>query len=91
MRPIVYQIWFGVTVILLIVAGYLQSQMLKHRIPRQGLLHPWWWRRGFTMITDPANYTETGQFYRRWTIRLELASMIWMFMVVVIFAATPRG
>jgi hypothetical protein len=71
-------------------ASYLQSQMLKHRIPRKGLLRPFWWSRGFTIVTDPANYTETGQFYRRWTIRFEMASIIWMFMVVFIFAATPR-
>jgi len=87
---LVFYVWLGGTVILLMGASYLQSQMLKHRLPREGLLHPFWWGRGLTIVTNPANYTETGQFYRRWTIRFEVTGIIWMFMIVFIIAAFPR-
>lgn len=89
MNPKVVHIWLGVAFILNMGAWLLRSQMLKYRIPREGLLHPFWWR-GFTIITDPANYTEAGQFYRRWTIRFEVAAMIWMFSIVFVFAALSR-
>jgi hypothetical protein len=83
-RLTVFHIWLVVTAVLLTGASYLQSQMLNHRIPQKPLLHPFWWRRGFTILTDPAAFTETGQTYRRWTIRAELAAILWMLAIVLI-------
>jgi len=82
--------WLAVCLVLLLGHVCLSVGMLNHRISRKGLLLEWWLRR-LTVLTNPADFTETGQIYRRWAIRFEVALGIWMFLIVFILAAAPRG
>jgi hypothetical protein len=89
MRSVGLYIWLAITAFLMIGASYLKSQMLKHRAPGTAILSPFWWGRGFTILTSPTSFTGEGQFYRSWTVRLELACMLWMFGGLIFFIFAP--
>jgi hypothetical protein len=80
MHAVVYSfttLWVAVAVILMLWDGYLSIQMINHRVPKE---RPWSWFGGrrFSFQTDPADYTEVGQAYRRKSIRVEMALLAWI-------------
>jgi hypothetical protein len=77
-----FPLWIGVTLILFFWDGYLSLQMLNYRVPKE---RPLFGGRKFSFQTDPADYTEIGQIYRRKSIRLEIALLSWVFGSVVVF------
>jgi hypothetical protein len=66
-------IWGVVAVILMLWDGYLAVQMENYRIPGTPRLKG----RGFSFQTDPAHFTEIGHAYRRRSVRVELALLVW--------------
>jgi hypothetical protein len=83
----VFALWIGVTLILFLWDGYLSLQMYNYRIPKK---RPFFGRRKFSFQTDPADYTEIGQIYRRKSIRMEIAFLTWVFgtlVVVIVISA----
>jgi hypothetical protein len=66
-------IWGGVAVILMLWDGYLAVQMENYRIP--GTPRPK--GRGFSFQTNPAHFTEIGQAYRRRSLQVEMALLVW--------------
>ena len=86
MHVVVYSLtalWIGATLILMLWDGYLSLQMFNHRIPKE---RPMFGGRKFSFQTDAADYTETGQIYRRKSIRVEIALLIWGFSVPIILS-----
>ncbi len=66
-------IWGGVTVFLMLWDAYLSIQMENYRIPGTPRLKG----RGFSFQTDTTHFTEIGQAYRRRSVQVELALLVW--------------
>jgi hypothetical protein len=67
-------LWAGVWLTLLMCNFYLWVQMKNHRVPKEG---PMWEMNRAAFQTDPADYTETGQAYRRKATRVQVALLVW--------------
>ena len=74
-------LWIGGIVLL----GYwyliLWFQMLNHRIPNKELKPG---SRQSVSLTDPADFTETGQLYRRRAMRVKATLAVWAIVVPII-------
>jgi hypothetical protein len=67
-------LWGGVALILILWDSYLSLQMVSHRLPKRRSLFG---GRKFSFQTDPADYTDIGQAYRRRSIQVELTLLAW--------------
>src|SRR5262249_25750702 len=88
MQAVVYSLtalWAGVNLILMVWDGYLSLQMLNYRVQKEWPISGG--GRKFSFQTDPTDYTEIGQMYRRKSIRVETALLIWGFGFPILFSA----
>jgi hypothetical protein len=72
-----FVIWFARILVLFFWDGYLSLQMWNYRVPKKS--EPLLGGRKFAFQTDPADFTEIGQIYRRKSIRLEIHMLSWVF------------
>lgn len=85
-------LWLGVAIALAIGTEILKSKMMRRRAPGTPILSPFWWGRGFTILTSPNSFTEAGQFYRLWTIRAEVTLTVWCFPIgFIVFMIDQAG
>jgi hypothetical protein len=68
-------IWIGVSLMLILTLGYFGFQIRNHRIPKE---RPMWEMQGPVFFSDPANFTETGNAYRRKAIWVQVAFVGWL-------------
>ncbi|WP_257168409.1 hypothetical protein [Bradyrhizobium sp. SRS-191] len=69
-------IWIGVFAALLVTKQILQSEMIRDEFPGQPPLG-YAWRRGLAIFIDPNRFTQRGKAYRLWTIRVDVATLLW--------------
>jgi hypothetical protein len=67
-------VWAIPILVLICWDFYLSAQMLNYRVPKE---RPIFGGRKFSFQTDAADYSEIGQVYRRKSIRVEIALLIW--------------
>jgi hypothetical protein len=68
-------LWLGAGLILMMWNFYLWLQMNNHRVPKQ---RPMWEFQRAAFQTDPADYTEIGEAYRRKSIWVQAAMPVWL-------------
>jgi hypothetical protein len=84
-----FAVWLVPILVLFFWDGYLSLQMWNYRIPKKDERIIGGGRK-FAFQTNAADYTEVGQAYRRKSIRLEIALLIWVFgsvLVLIIISA----
>jgi hypothetical protein len=64
--------------------GYLALQMANHRLTERTRPRG----RKFSFQTDPTDFTEIGQAYRRKSIRVEVAILAWSPIIPIALAVS---
>ena len=91
MRVLVYiglALWISVGVVIFVWNLILSAQMVNNLVPKPEQRHLYGPRQ-FAFQTDPADYTELGQLYRKKAIRAELVVLSYVpTLFIAIFIAS---
>jgi hypothetical protein len=92
MRILVYVglgLWISVGLVIFVWILILSAQMVNNLVPKPDQAHLYGGGRRFAFQTDPADYTELGQQYRKKAIRAQIILLAYVpTLYIAIFIAS---